>query len=360
MISLRNFIGSAASVMVLVVALPAAALTTTQVGTFDNSNQAHIFKHHDRLFAIAEENDGTIGVYGANRSANTWNAINDDAPTISDLVADTNSITRFRVFNGKLYLAAVNQTGVAQVWQVQRMGRPALWQQAGEAGFGDSANTAVSEFFRTDDTLYALTANAAGAGLFSTTNGEDWTQVGTYGLGQNIGTVNAATHYTVADVAYKYIGTADGMVYRSAIDDLVTWESVGDIGDAITAMHSGPEQHLNVAAVVDGVTKVFVSTDGNTFVQMGADNLGEATTEKVTRFARLPGFGGLFALTKNSTAGAAMMLWNETTETWETAVEAGLGNSANTALNHVLRYHGKVYLPTTNATNAEVYRLTKG
>jgi hypothetical protein len=346
-------------------AAPVQAVTAESVANFEaNQDEAHLVKHHGRLFSLTET-DGNIVVHRADVSGENWVDIS-DAPTVDQLTDHLVEVTTGAIRRNRVFVSFVNDAGEAEVWSVQRRGFDRAWHQVGADGLGDSANTEVTEMmrlyvrrFETPNPILAFTKNEAGAGLYLHFLRGGWIQEGEFGLGQGIDEVVAAAHLRVDDVPYIYAATPDGSLYRAAKTDLTTWEAVTTVGDEVTAMRNRGGK-LYVAVIDGGVPKVLRSEDGSSFTQVGADSLGNVNNTKVNRIFGFRRGSALFATTVNETDGAELHRWNPETDSWELVVGGGLGNANNATIINSLIYSHQRYLATKNASNgAEIYRLVQ-
>lgn len=340
----------ALNAVILAVGLPVAAMTTLeaeQVGSIAEADSAKLVKHHRQLFAFADTDDG-LAIYVANKKGENWTKVDASAPVSADLIADTDSVSGFGVLKNKVYVAAVNSDGVAQAWNICVHCRPAQWEKADTAGFGDSGNTAIVDFFTSGGDLYAITENAAGNGLFTTEDGDSWTQVGEYGLGMSVSDVVAGSRVWVMDNAV-HIGTASGAVYHADNTDLATWTLVTTFDGEITALRG-----RFVSVLKNDVSTVYESDQAGSYSQTG-----ETITGSVTRFVN-SGIDRLEVLVSNTTDGASYLGLNESDSSWDARIDSGLGNSNNITIDSPVRYHGRRYASTVNSTDgSELYRLTR-
>lgn len=333
---------------------PTLAITTSkQVATFPDGTETRLVMHHQRLFSFTEMPDGTIQASVANTAGDAWEDIPSDQASVSDLLADTSQIDQFAVFKGRVFMATRNSSDEVEVWNMCLRCRPAAWEQSGDTSFGDSANTKILDLFRSNGTLLALTENAAGDSLFSTEDGETWTQVGVAGLGLSITDAVGLSGRIAESNDHVYLATAAGAIYSASQDDLTTWTLATTLDGTITAL-----QGVYAAVVTsDGVAKVYETSDGTTYTQVGEDGLGNANTTEVDRFFRVG--DQHFAVTKNATNGAEIRRWSEAGSEWVLVTEAGFGDANNSSIRSLLVYHGHHYAAVNNSVDGpSIYKLS--
>lgn len=325
-------------------------LEAVLAGQLPDYDEVRLFKHHRQLFAVGTNDDHSVSIYNANKQGEGWELMDPEADTIADLVANTTAVTGFAVHKKNIYASTVNADGVAEVWRIPTNARPAQWQLVGDAGLGDSTNTAIVDLFQVPgDGLYAITENEAGNGLFLLEDG-DWTQVGTYGLGMNVTDAVAASGIRVVGHVVN-LATAGGVVYQANTDDLTSWTVVNDFGTEITAMRG-----RFVATKEDGVVKVYESDAANNYSMVGQADLGNDNNESVVRFVDISRHPKL--LVKNSVDGSAYYRYDVEAGAWTAQLEGGFGNSDNTSTTDLLWYRGDRYVATVNMNDgAEIYRL---
>lgn len=324
----------------------------TLVQEFSSADSVELFKHHNRLFAFVESSDG-LDLYGANRKGDAWGKLDSDATPVADLLDEAMDVTAFAVFKNYLYAAVVDVNGQPAVWRIKLNGRPAEWKQSSEISFGDETNTAIVDFARIPGTqLVAITTNTAGNGLFATTDGKTWEQVGDYGLGQGVTDALAANAIWVVDEAVN-LATTSGALYQANFSDLTTWTLVTTFSDgAVTAMRG------RFVATVDagGVVRLYESDSTNIFTQVGESDLGEDNNEVITRIVNLTQRPEV--VVTNSTDGVGYYKFDNDTATWEALTDNGFGDANNTAVNDFIWYRGDAYASTVNSVDGpQVYRL---
>lgn len=349
---------------VLFLASASLAATFNNVLDFPEENvTAKLFKNNGKIFSFVSSS-ATLQVYRSNNGT-TWTEVTESLGGSTPFVEQMQSMGPAAVWKArdKKFIAFQNTDGVAEIWQVNETGG---WSQSGEDGLtGDTGNTAVTAIKRLGSPrqLYAFTENTEGVGVFTSVYGNDWEQVGEYGLGIDatsvIGLIEKQEVPEETSHPDIYIGTDTGYIYQTEFPDLGSWTVVATVGDEVTTMKKHDDL-LYIGVIDEGVSKVLVSTDTNwdSFEQLGEDGLGDANNSTITRIQSVPKNGGtLYALTENETQGAQMYTLDEETNTWTLFGDDGLGNSDNTSLDRILRFRGKRYISTTNATTgAEVYR----
>jgi hypothetical protein len=325
-------------------------LEATLVGSLADYNSVRLFKHHQQLFAVAENSDQTISIYETNKHADSWELMSDTAQSIADLVSNTAAVDTFAVRNHLLYTGTVNSDGVAEVWSIPEHRRPATWERVGETGLGDTTNTAIVDLFNVrGQGLYALTENPAGNGLFHLHDGA-WEQVGTYGLGVDMTDAVAAGEVRIVGHVVN-VASASGAIYQASTDDLTSWSLVSDFTTEITTMRG-----RFVATSTAGEVKVYESDASNQFNQVGQTDLGDSNNDAVTRFVNITGHPAL--LTSNAIDGAAFYRLNNETGEWELKLGEGFGNANNESTTDFIWYRGNRYVATNNTTDgSEIYRF---
>lgn len=323
------------------------------VEQFADSAEVRLVKHHNHLFAFVEGADDTLSLYTSNRQGEEWRLVDETATLAADLLAQTSQLDTFGVFETDLYAGTVNTSGIAEVWSICMHCRPAIWEQVGTTGLGDENNTAIIDFFRIPDQgIYAITENENGNGLFMSEDGDAWTQVGDYGLGNQISDAVAASRvFVVGDVVN--LATTAGVVYQASFDDLSTWTALETFDGNITAMLG-----RFVAVTADGIVSVYESDANNTFNQVGAADLGNEANESVARFVNIGRRPEL--IVANATEGTSYYKYTLQDDAWSVLIDGGFGSSANTSVTSALHYHRDIYVSTVNTTaGPAIYKLTR-
>lgn len=117
-------------------------------------------------------------------------------------------VISFAEFHGQLYAGTRNWTTGAQIWRCTTCDAPGSWSQVMGNGFGDGNNGHVRDLYVQADQLYATTYNeATGLEVWRTSDGVNWTEVGSAGLGDSN---NRGTHFdrVIADFDGRlFVGT---------------------------------------------------------------------------------------------------------------------------------------------------------
>lgn len=341
-----------ATLLFIVQPVLAHASSTEQVAEFPNAVESHLVKYHGRLFSINENMDGSISVELASEKGQTWETMDSEDAQIKDLVAGTSQVDKFAPFQTDVFMATENTDGVSQVWSICKECEEGVWEKTGDAGFGDVTNTNVLGFFQTQGSLYALVSGTNGNALYATTDGETWSLVGEVGLGVGLTSAAGVTKVHLGeDGEYVYVASAEGDLYRSSLDDLMSWELAAIVDGTVTALH-----HRLVAVTEDGVAKVLRTEDGTTYSQVGDDGLGNSNNSAVTRFYNIGRH--VFAVTENSVDGLEIRKWKLASESWGLVTIPGFGDESNTAVTTLIKFHGRRYASTENSvTGAAVYKF---
>lgn len=333
-----------------------SAFAATQVADFDTAvTDVTMFKHHNELFAFADAGQ-SVSVYTQDEQGG-WEDVTSTWKAVEDMIGGVQDIGPVALFKGKTYMAVQNTDGVAEVWSIKR-GAKKVWRQSGEDGFGDAANTVVSAFFSITTNegkfLYAVVENGDETTLYRTRNGATWTQAGSYGFTDVVG----VAHKKVNGSMTLFMATADGTLHTATRNDLTTWSALDEDFGEITAIKNY-KGNLYIGVVTqDSVAKVLMSSDGETFVQVGEDGLGNANTERITKLQVFPKGGTLYALTENSTDGTSVMTWDADASAWVVNEEAGYGNVNNTASSHMVTYQDDLYVVARNSVDGvSIYQL---
>lgn len=351
---MKHYLNTAAVMMntiILVVALPVAALgslDSEQVGNFPEADSTKLVHHHGQLFALVSDSAG-LSVYVADRQIEDWTEIDSTAPTVSDFIEESASLTTFGIYQGSVYTGAVNNDGVAQIWKICKHCRPATWEQSGSAGLGDSDNTAIMDFFKISAKFYAVTENANGNGLFVTEDGDTWTQVGSYGLGVGVTDAVRAGRVGILDHTIR-LASASGIVYQADPTDLTSWTTLATLDGTITAL-----RHRFLATEQDGVATVYESDDDGNYVQIGETIDGTITRFVLRRWPQRPG-----VLVSSETAGASYQRLDNDGSTWNMLLEGGYGNANNTGTDSFISFRAQWYATTINSVEGpEIYKIAR-
>lgn len=328
-----------------------AAGDATQVASFPDAVQSYLVKHHGRLFSLNENTDGSISVYAANRPGAIWNAVPEDAVQLNGFTTATAEIDQIGIYKQHVYVGTENTDGAAELWRMCVWCRPAQWEQVG----GDDLDSAteIVDMFKVEGIFYVLTAEASGNALYMSEDGDNWTPVGTAGLGNSITDAVGVSKQTYAGIHYVYIATATGSVYRADVTDLTTWTLATTLDGTVTAIFG-----INVAVSTDGIAYSYHTEDGLTYIMGSEAGLGNTNNSEVTRYSRVR--NGVYAVLSNSVDGVEIRKWNDETSLWELVGEPGFGDADNSAVTTLMKYRGYRYASTVNSVDGpSVYKLDK-
>jgi hypothetical protein len=203
----------------------------------------------------------------------------------ADGLDDPNNLgfTTFTSFKGMIYAAALNGAAGAEIWR-SNTGKAGGWQQVVTDGFGGGpAYFIITSLTTFNGQLYAMVEATPGTGaqVWSSTNGQDWTQVSEDGFG------DIDNYQTGASVVFR------GHLYATTRNDVTgaqlwrtmngtQWKQV--VGDGFGDINNVKIESLVVyngalyAAANNPVTGVELwrSTDGVNWAQVNADGFGDS------------------------------------------------------------------------------------
>lgn len=363
------FVSALTLAATLGVATSSLAMSATSVGDLDSDyTNGKLVKHHNRLFALVQAADNQLNVAVSNRAGENWEMLPGSTDTIGRLPSeDVESIGPIRVFRNRVFVS-LTVDGQAELYSMVIHDRPARWKQSGETGLAVDG-TAVSALLTTRDdngvgvrghrdALYAFVNTASGSQLVKSTNASDWETIGSAGLGNDVTSVSAAAVLLVDDARYAYVGSDDGSIYRSSVEDMATWELVLDLGDEITALRT-IQGTLYAGVVTDGVIDIQYSDDGTEYQSSDTSDLSEGAVA-VTGFQNWNRNGEVRALISNETNGAELASLDESTQTWEVEITDGVDNTNNTSFASLIPYRANRYMIANNATDGvSIFRINK-
>lgn len=213
------------------------------------------------------------------------------------------------VYDGDLYAG----TDSGQIW---RTSDGTLWTQATPTpGFNDN----ITAFATWDGALYANQSDSTQGGVFSSTDGTDWTNVLTFPEWVN--------KYT------EFLQVFDGRLYSD----------VGDYNDLLANPGTGA---------------IWSSPDGTTWTQSGTDGFGDPDNTDISGLAV---FGGdLYAATFNKTQGAQVWRTSDGTA-WTEVAGGGFGDPGNTIIHQLIVSGNELYAGTENdSEGGEIWRTSDG
>lgn len=347
-------------------ALPTLAVDSSTVATkvadFDNSvSDVKLLRHHFQAFAVMVNDENTIDVYRANRQGTNWSSIAANSPSIDKLPNDTEGIGELRVYNKSLHMI-VDSEGGPEVWSIKLQKRPAAWKQTGDAGLGVNATDATHMFNQyvrpaKNNQVGKLIVAAVVDGkaqLVANENG-NWTSIGDAGLGHGVERVTESARIWMDGEQYIVLGTNTGVMYKSHIDDLSTWEEFADAGAEITALrtHKGT---MHVGTKTDEGVDYMTVAYGSTELTHPETDPYFSDADEITGFRTLYRGAALHALVRDTSAGASIARYNKAADEWVEVLGDGLGDPDNTAITSFIKYHGNRFV-ATNGEN-QIYRLT--
>lgn len=349
--------------------LPGLTLASeaTQVADFDNSVvDVKLLRHHFQAFAVMANTDGGVDVYRANRRGDNWSQIPANSPTIdalpnSESESNVEGIDTIRVYNKSLHMLVTTANG-PELWSIKLHNRPANWKQTGDAGLGVNATSATHMF---NQYVFPARNNHVGSLIVATVvdgqaqlvayNDGEWSALGEVGLGNDVASVTDSARFWVGGTQYILLSTDSGKIYKSAIDDLTTWEEFADAEAEITAMRTY-KGTIHIATKTDeGVDYMMIEANSTEITRPTVEPYFSAADE-ITGFRTFYRGAPLHALVRDTSEGASIARYNKVTGEWSEVLGEGLGDTDNTAITSLIKYHGKRYA-ATNGEN-QIYRLS--
>jgi len=240
------------------------------------------------------------------------------------------------------------------------------WEQVGTAGLGGGAGNATAvRMVSFNDKLYASIGNydlpPTGVEIFSSSDGQIWTQVNTDGFGS---ATNLDAVMTVYDSAL-YVGTdtLGGMAQLWKTTNGTDWTQVGtdgfgDIGNTriIGIGEFNDKLYIGTGNAVTG-TEVFSLDNAGTLTQVNLDGFDGTNTNNIV-WSLQECNGALYAGTGTSASGA--QLWKTTSgTTWSAVMQGGFGDTNNDSISALFIFNSKLYAGTINDdTGTEIWRTT--
>jgi len=294
----------------------------------------------------------------------TWAAVSE--PGFSSIYSNTNgAIVDMVVHDGQLYAGTGWPGSGGQVW---RSPSGSTWEAVTADGFGDSNNTAVSNFAIFENMLYAGTNNDSGAQIWRSDSGSSgsWTKVVTNGLGSP--DANQVTGFAVFEGAlYAAIETGQGgdaQVWRTTNGTdwtPVVTDGFGDPDNTSTGGFAEFGGFLYLGTLNDTTGgQIWRSNDGTAWTQAMGDGFGDTNNGKVES---LFAFGGqLYAAINNETTG--MEVWKSGDGlNWQQINPDGFGDSSNSSTlwsSSTVEWKHGLYIGTWNGANGgEVWMMLR-
>lgn len=303
------------------------------------------------LRALTSNSEGIQLWRAVDQMASDWEQISDALVTADPTNTDVVEVVGFKRF---VYTVLNGKDGF-EVW---RWSRTTAWENVYEQ-HGQKTH-ATFLIMLSDGRLYlGLTSEESGhAQLLRSMNGKDWQMYGAAGLSNNVSTVNA-----IASVADTMIAACeDGKILRKERN--ADWVVVYEGTEPVTTL----EQYRNPSMILAGIASangamVLKSTDGVAWTQVGTAGFGDADNTRITHFSGSNAPHGMIrAFTQNAVDG--FQIWETSRSgdltTWALYQDTADIGITNTATSKIMRYKGKLFGSTVNATEGSVvYRLEK-
>jgi hypothetical protein len=169
---------------------------------------------------------------------------------------------------------------------------------------------------------------------------------------------------TYNDVTYAV--TDDNRVITVDHDAVVT--EIADLSAEVTGLSTiktigKDERAILIGGSSEAGAVVYASNDGATWTQVISDGFGDANNTSVTHFRLDHLRKSVQAYTENSTAG--FQTWETgaqddlTAATWVAHREDGVTDADNTSVVNTIKYRGRIYSSTENATDGGQIYLTQ-
>jgi hypothetical protein len=256
------------------------------------------------------------------------------------------------------------------------VGQPFSFQPAIQQGMGDANNVRATEMAVMNGYLYVgLNNEVTGCEVWRVSIlprglGNDWVQVnndafGAYGSRQN-DVIRAMQVFQ----GKLYVGTGNdqSIVWKTAAAGVppFLWPKSGTNG-----FGDPTNRRVNSMAVYDshlfaGIRRfdlfggplggrVYTTSDGTTWAQVGPDGFGDANNESVTSLVSFNGH--LYAGTRNDVTGVEIWRTGGSPYTsWEQVNTDGFGDANNDHASSIAVFNGRLYVGTENlVTGAEVW-----
>jgi len=302
------------------------------------------------------------GTHNGQHGGEIWKLNSSWAPVKTGGFSDSNNtaIQMLKTSGGYLYAGTGNYSQGGEVW---RSSDGATWNQVIDNGFDSpSTNSQINFFYEYNNALYASAgtwneSGYEGAQVWRTTNGLNWTNVITGGLGD----IDNQMILAIGELDNNiYVGTANldtgGEIWRSGTGNAGTWSQVnidgfGDANnDIITAL-----EYFN-GNIYTGVrnwntgSELWRSSNGTIWNKVLGGGLGKGShfgwIDSLIVFEEK-----LFAVTRSYDTG--LVVWSsEDGEIWYKENPAGFGNFLNfkngDGKTGVVIYDGQLHVGTYN------------
>lgn len=260
-----------------------------------------------------------------------------------------------------LYVGTDNPTG-AEIWRTALPQPEEFWTPVEQQGFdNDALNFGILDYVEYDGALYAAVANAKGAQVWRTTEGDTWTQVGTDGLGD----LNNVRGYALTVHNDRlYIGTENNNgagVYRLHTNG-VDWEQInlggfGDVNNRAVYALASFSGYL-YAGTWNFTDRAEVwRYNGSSWENISPPDASFEAGNKWIRSMVIYG-DSLYIGTYNPTGAE---LWRYTGTTWQLVNSDGQGHTENDQLLVLSVFDGYLYAGYSNAvTGGQIWRSQDG
>jgi hypothetical protein len=268
-------------------------------------------------------------------------------------------ISSLGVFGGQMYAGTWNEDG-AQVW---RTADGKNWSPF-TPGWSAS-NTVVNVLQPFGNYLYVGVESLTEGGGIWRTNGANWAEVASAGLGDdnNYG-VNAITVFSDTLIAATANFTTGVEIWRSATGDAGSWAQVnadgfglgGGTGDVVMDVY---DDYLYVGlGRWPGSAELWRTDDQVTWTPVFTDGLGSPDNSHVSSMAE---FKGHFYIGLRNGATAGQVWRSDNGLNWTPVFTNGLGDTANARPYGLIVFDDQLYLVFSNfVTGAETWRSSDG
>ena len=272
-------------------------------------------------------------------------------------------VTDLQEFQGDLYagLEVYNEDGsyTSQLWKT---GNGTDWSQVSILGV-DMTSQSISSLETFGGMLYAGTYAEGGGRIMRSSDGTNWSFVGTPGLGSvdNIEVHNFAVFG--GDLYTGLLDNSNGVsIYRSS--DGSSWSNVVSnnfgLGNSawVTFFVYGGELYAGLSDASKAL--LFRTSNGTSWNPVTTDGFGESDNVTIHGFAEFGGY--LYASVRDLDNGAE--IWRSASGnpgTWSKVVNTGFGNPANQRGMGLLVYAEQLYFAITNTQEGDqVWRMSDG
>lgn len=292
---------------------------------------------------------GTGGTSGDGNPANIWRTSDGQAWTklTTDGFGDPNNnwIAGMVVFRGDLYAKVMNGATGVEIWRTRN---GTSWEQVNQDGFGSATNNSESfGFVVFNDKLYATVNNEwVSTELWHTTDGTTWAE-------DDVSEITAAgntnMYYLYSYNGILYCGTyrpAGAQIWKST--DGENWTSLvtdgfGDAeNDAALPLFRFKDNFYSLTWNGTTGVEAWQSADATTWSRANSDGFGATGTDFPSPFPAAAN-GTLYVGLRNTAQGAALYRSTSGT-TWETELSGGVGNTNNQASYSITFWKGRLYV----------------